>query len=147
MKKTLLQKISCLLSFSTLLTITVVAQTTISGTIKDKELEEPLISANIIIQGTTIGASTNIDGHYQLTSDHPLPWIIEVTYAGYNTVFIEVTKEGIFNADLDRPILLSKCSTIPIFPSIVGLGEEEAGAANLVLTIYPFPSNFAILCI
>ena len=38
----------------------------ISGKIIDKSNNEELIGANIIIVGTTIGASTDIDGMYQI---------------------------------------------------------------------------------
>lgn len=34
----------------------------LSGTIKDKQTGEPLIGANIIIEGTNFGAATNVNG-------------------------------------------------------------------------------------
>jgi len=102
MKKTLLQKISFLLLFISILwnPSTLLAQTTIRGIIKDKGLNEPLIGAHITIQGTNIGTSSDLDGYYQLTSDHPLPWIIEVTYIGFSPVFITITKESNCNVEL-----------------------------------------------
>jgi len=59
------------------------AQTTVSGTVMDTDLNEPLIGANVIIAGTTDGASTEFDGTFSITSSQPLPWTLEVTYAGY----------------------------------------------------------------
>ena len=56
------------------------AQTTVSGTIMDADYNEPLIGANVIITGTTIGTSTDLDGNFSLTSDRPLPWDLEVSY-------------------------------------------------------------------
>ena len=67
------------------------AQTTISGTVMDSEYNEPLIGANIIITGTTTGASTDLDGNFSLTSSQPLPWNLEVSYTGFETQNISVT--------------------------------------------------------
>ena len=67
------------------------AQTTVSGTIMDEELNEPLIGANVIIVGTTIGTSTDFDGNFSLTSNQPLPWTLEVSYTGYASETVQVT--------------------------------------------------------
>lgn len=43
------------------------AQThTISGTVIDKDANEPLIGANVLIKGTTVGTVTDLDGKYTL---------------------------------------------------------------------------------
>ncbi len=67
------------------------AQTTVSGVIMDEELNEPLIGANVIIVGTTVGASTDLDGAYSITSDQPLPWTVEVSYTGFAPKTLTVT--------------------------------------------------------
>ncbi len=67
------------------------AQTTVSGTIMDEELNEPLIGANVIIVGTTIGTSTDLDGNFSITSSQPLPWALEVSYTGYSSKTMQVT--------------------------------------------------------
>jgi len=36
----------------------------ISGKVVDKETKEPLIGASVVIQGTTLGAATDINGNY-----------------------------------------------------------------------------------
>ena len=73
-----------------LLTVGLNAQSTISGTISDGDNGETLIGANVIIQGTTTGTSTDVDGNFSLTSDQPLPWTVEVSYTGYNTQTVAV---------------------------------------------------------
>ena len=67
------------------------AQTTVSGVISDAELGEPLIGANLIIQGTSIGTSTDLDGNFSITSDQALPWTLEVSYTGFGQQNIEIT--------------------------------------------------------
>jgi len=45
------------------------AQTgSIRGIIVDQESGDPLIGANIIIDGTTMGAATDVEGSYQITN-------------------------------------------------------------------------------
>lgn len=49
------------------LVTTLYAQTrTVSGTVTDKETREPLIGANVLVKGTTVGTVTDIDGKYTL---------------------------------------------------------------------------------
>jgi len=57
-------------------------QGTISGTIIDADLGEGLIGANVVIEGTTNGISTDFDGKYQLKAE-PGTYNIVVTYIGY----------------------------------------------------------------
>ena len=80
-----------IIAFFALAIITVHAQTTVSGTITDAELGEQLIGANIIIQGTSIGTNTDLDGAFSLTSDRPLPWTLSITYTGYIDQTISIT--------------------------------------------------------
>ena len=70
-------------AFLAFATVTLHAQTTISGIITDAELGDPLIGANVIIQGTTVGASTDLDGNFSITSDTPLPWTLDISYTGF----------------------------------------------------------------
>ena len=53
-------------------------QRTLSGTISDATTKEPLMSASVVVKGTTKGVSTDIDGKYTIevsvgqTLTHPL---------------------------------------------------------------------------
>ncbi len=71
--------------------VTLHAQTTVSGVITDAEYGDALIGANVIIQGTTVGASTDLDGKFSITSETPLPWTLEVSYTGFAQQTIDVT--------------------------------------------------------
>ena len=66
-----------LMTFST----TMLAQSTISGTITDKE--GPLIGATVQIVGTGNGTVTDLDGKYSLDVA-PGSYILEATYTGYS---------------------------------------------------------------
>lgn len=56
-------------------------QKAISGTIVD-ERNEPIIGANVIVQGMTQGTITDIDGHFML-ADVPADAVLIVSYIGY----------------------------------------------------------------
>ena len=58
---------------------------TISGYINDKSTEQPLIGANIYIEGTSQGSSTNEEGFYKITNVKDGIYTIKVTYIGYKT--------------------------------------------------------------
>ena len=64
---------------------------TISGQVIDKNTKEPLIGANILVKGTTIGATTDIDGNFIIHGDIRQPVVIG-SYLGYATQEITVTE-------------------------------------------------------
>lgn len=65
------------------------AQTSVTGTVTD-ETGEPLIGASVVVPGSTIGASTDIDGNFKLNVAQGKK--IRVSYVGYVTQ--EVTVKG-----------------------------------------------------
>jgi len=58
------------------------AQRTITGTVTD-ENGEPLPFANVYVEGTTVGATTDIDGNYTLNNVPDEGAVIIVSYVGY----------------------------------------------------------------
>lgn len=66
-----------------LLSISLNAQTTISGIVKDMETGEPLIGANILIKEKNIGTVTESDGSFRFTTSVPLPLNLNISYIGY----------------------------------------------------------------
>jgi TonB-dependent receptor len=63
----------------------------IIGRVLDKESGDPLPGANVILQGASIGASTGLDGKYELTNVPTGKRSIRVIYIGYVTATLEVT--------------------------------------------------------
>ncbi len=60
----------------------------IKGIVKDKITGEEIIGANVIIEGTTIGASTDIYGNFEFAVD-PGTYNIIATFIGYTNFNIE----------------------------------------------------------
>ena len=77
--------------FFAVISFSIHAQTTVSGTVTDTELGEPLIGANILIKGTSVGTTADIDGNFSLKSNVPLPWTIEISYTGFTSESIEIS--------------------------------------------------------
>lgn len=56
------------------------------GLITDSESGEPLVGANVIIKGTYLGSSTDVDGFYVIVDVSPGEYLLEVSYIGYKVI-------------------------------------------------------------
>jgi CarboxypepD_reg-like domain/TonB-dependent Receptor Plug Domain len=56
------------------------------GKVTDLETGEPLIGANILISGTTMGAATDVNGYYIILNVPPNVYSIVAKYIGYKNV-------------------------------------------------------------
>ena len=66
----------------------------ISGTVLDSKNKNPLIGANVLLDGTSQGAATNADGRYSITQVKPGDYTIVVSYMGYKTSKTPVSIEA-----------------------------------------------------
>ena len=60
----------------------------VMGKVVDKETGEPLIGANVLILGTTLGAATDVNGRYVIQNVPPGTYDIRASYVGYQSVTI-----------------------------------------------------------
>lgn len=68
----------------------------LNGIVTDLKTNQPVIGANIILIGTDIGTSSDIDGKYKLEKLSPGIYNIQVSYLGYETITqSEVEVQGI----------------------------------------------------
>lgn len=75
-----------LLLFGSFLALTAQAQTgVICGTVTDAKFKEPLIGATVSIEGTTIGAITDIDGNFRIEKVQPGKYTLVASYVSYKT--------------------------------------------------------------
>ncbi|MFT7036315.1 MAG: TonB-dependent SusC/RagA subfamily outer membrane receptor, partial [Cyclobacteriaceae bacterium] len=74
------------------------ADVNISGKITD-ENGEGLPGASIVVKGTTVGATTNLDGNYKLSV--PEGSIVTITYVGYLTKDIEVGSQSVIDVQME----------------------------------------------
>lgn len=73
------------------LAVPATAQTTgqLSGTIRDAQTGEPIIGASVLVEGTTQGASTNLDGEYRIIGVRPGTYALLASYIGYAQTRVE----------------------------------------------------------
>ncbi|WP_299521182.1 SusC/RagA family TonB-linked outer membrane protein [Winogradskyella sp.] len=95
---------------------TMFAQTTVSGTVTDKADAMPLPGVNILIKGTSRGASTDFDGKFSIEVNQGET--IVVSYVGYRTQEIIYNGEASIDvaleedaAELDEVVLIGYGST------------------------------------
>jgi outer membrane receptor protein involved in Fe transport len=63
----------------------------IKGRVTDAATNDPLISANILIKGTSTGTATDKNGNYELSNLAPGNYTLEVRYIGYETKTATIT--------------------------------------------------------
>ena len=102
------------------------AQTgSIAGVLVDSETGDPLIGANAIIAGTSIGTATDIDGTYTIPNLEPGTYTVQFSYIGYNPTTVqgvEVTAGETTRLDLS------------LSPEALEVGEVVVEAAALTNT-------------
>lgn len=59
------------------------AQNVITGQVRDKVTNETLIGASVVIKGTTIGTTTDVNGRFNLQHNKAFPLTLVVSYIGY----------------------------------------------------------------
>ena len=105
---------------SLLSVLTVSAQRSVlRGTVTDSITGESLPFASLVWQGTTVGAKTDMDGHYSLSSP-VVRRVLEVSYMGYDTkrVTVRAGQGGTLDIRL-RP------STIALDEVVIRPGRER----------------------
>ena len=95
--KKILRAVSLIVYIISMLGTQIFAGTTgkIAGKITDSATGEPLIGANIIIMGTSLGAATDFDGNFFIINIPPGKYEIKASIIGYNAVLIQNVKVSV----------------------------------------------------
>jgi len=74
----------------------------IKGFVYNKESREPIIFTNVFLQGTTYGASTDVNGFYSISQIPDGTYSLSVTSLGFDTAVTKITivKGGIITQNL-----------------------------------------------
>jgi len=104
------------------------AQRTVSGTVTDAQTNEPLISANILVVGTSLGTTTDIDGNFTL--EVPVGSTqLDVSYTGYTTQRVNLDASNTVTVRLEAGAALQEVV-------VIGYGttrkSDATGAVNAV---------------
>ncbi|MDR2086306.1 MAG: SusC/RagA family TonB-linked outer membrane protein [Dysgonamonadaceae bacterium] len=76
------------------------AQSVISGVVAD-ESGSPLVSANVVVKGTSLSAMADLDGKFSLNGVTPGQTLV-VSYLGFETKEVVVGTETVYNIVLDE---------------------------------------------
>jgi outer membrane receptor protein involved in Fe transport len=84
----------------------------IAGTVIDRSTNKPLIGANVLLAGTSIGSVTDLDGYYSILNVPPGIYSVRVSMIGYKTLVTEDVRVSIdmtatCNADLPPAVIES----------------------------------------
>jgi iron complex outermembrane receptor protein len=111
-----------------MLPATVMAQSTVTGTVTDKANAMPVPGVNVLIQGTSRGTSTDFDGNYSLEVSQGET--IVISYLGYTT------QEIIFNGESKIDITLVEDAAQLDEVVLIGYGsttkQDATGAVEKV---------------
>ncbi|MCB0637986.1 MAG: TonB-dependent receptor, partial [Lewinella sp.] len=122
------------LTFTFFLALTALAaQTTILAGIVTERSGEPIIGANVFLQGTYDGTATDLDGHFILSTTERDSQILLVSYLGYNTESVPLQLVG---GEQDLMILLRPAATA-LDEVIITAGAFEASDEKKAVALRP----------
>lgn len=93
-----------------------IGQRTITGVITDADNNDPLIGANVLVQGSSLGTITDIDGSYSLSVPDDATALV-VSYTGYTDQIIALGSSNTVNISLAQGALLDEVV-------VVGYGSQ-----------------------
>jgi iron complex outermembrane receptor protein len=97
----------------------------LNGSVRDEKTNEPVIGATIVLKGTTVGSTTDTDGKFELKINVPLPFLIVVSFVGYDSQELKITS-------LDQPLKIKlkskqvELTGVEIAGSRISEKEKEA---------------------
>ena len=118
------------IAFVALSSVAMVAQTTVTGTVKDAKTGETLPGANIKVSRKLVGTSTDFDGNFVLkVTDNP-PFTLEITMLGFQTAKVEITKNN-------EKIEVALTENATSLDEIVVLAEDKEEFLSAIPAIQP----------
>ena len=114
----------------------------ILGVVVDSTDSSPLAGANVIVEGTSIGSSTNLDGEFVLPEIAPGNYTVKVLYIGYNSkkYKVHLTKDkAVFINAMLRPVSM-KGEVIEVTAQAVGQAKainQQISSPQIVNIISP----------
>ena len=80
------------IAISLIFSVTMLAQTTVTGNVKDAKSGDPLPGVNIKVVGKSLGTTTDFDGNYTLKVNQEPPFDIAVSTLGFANETVSITK-------------------------------------------------------
>lgn len=96
------------------------ARGSLSGTVVDSKTGEPLIGATVILDGTTLGSSTDINGKFTINNIPPKTYNVTASYIGFitKTKYNQVIRsEGNIDLNFDLEENIGQLDQITVTPN------------------------------
>ncbi|MGB6267483.1 MAG: TonB-dependent receptor [Olleya sp.] len=133
------------------------AQSTVTGTVMDADLNSPLPSASVVEKGTTNGTTTDFDGKFTITTQSN-SGVLEISYVGYEKITVSFNGDkNIGNVSLapdnalDEVVIvgtgvidLAKDRKTPVAVSTIRAKEiqQKIGTGDITTTLVNTPSVY-----
>ncbi len=108
----------------------------IAGKIVDAKTNEPLIGANVVVSGTTMGGATDIDGNYFINNIPPGSYALRVSAVGYSPVNYDQIK---VNIDLTTHL------DVKLSETVIDIGKEVIITAERQLVQKDLTASTAVV--
>ena len=110
----------------------------ITGTITDQKTGEALIGVNVLIEGSSMGAATDIDGHYTILNVSPGIYALRASMIGYSPQRILECRVNIdLNTEIDFALIEESIQTgevVVVAQTPIVLRDVAASGVNLNIT-------------
>ena len=110
--------------------ISLYAQSTISGTVTDGA-GSPLIGANVLVDGTAIGAATDIDGLFSINYKPEGEYTLVVSYIGFKKQSLTTSDTQDLNFILQQDVFARDEIVVTGIASERSLGNTEVSVSRL----------------
>jgi outer membrane receptor protein involved in Fe transport len=110
----------------------------ISGRVIDAETGDPLIGANVIVEGTSLGAAADIDGYYMILSVRPGTHSVRAMMIGYRDVIVQNVKILI---DINTAVDFAMTMTTLLGREVVVVAQEPAVRMDVTSTTFSIGSD------
>ncbi|MEW6510016.1 MAG: TonB-dependent receptor [Bacteroidota bacterium] len=129
------RKLFCLLLISALLPALTFAAGKIRGKVTDAGTGEPLVGANVVVVGTSMGAATNTVGEYTILNVPAGDYTLRTSYVGYQPITISnirVNNELTTEANFQLPAEGVTVATVEITAERPLINKSATNAVRII---------------
>lgn len=117
-------------------TLTLAGPGKISGTVIDKDNKEPIMGANVVLEGTPQGAASDLDGYFMIINVQPGRYNVKITALGYvPMVQTDVLVQSDLNTKLDislEPTVLEAAEAVEVVYEKPVVVLDQTGSARVL---------------
>jgi outer membrane receptor protein involved in Fe transport len=110
----------------------------IVGRVIDAETGDPLIGANVIVEGTSLGAAADMDGYYMILNVRPGTYSVRAMMIGYQDVVVQNVKVLI---DMNTDVDFTMSMTTLLGREVIVVAQEPAVRMDVTSTTFSIGSD------